>query len=902
MSDNFFKIKNGLNLPTVNADPAVTPPAANPTAGDMVFYSGKLYRYNGSAWVVTPGSGTTGLITNADVDNAADIVDTKFATISTAGKVSGTAITSGNINTTGNITTSGDISTTGTGNITAARILKSLGELQVISNAANPAVYIEQTHSTGPALVVADQADPDTTVTVIDSSGKVGIGVAANATLNEKLTVTGDVKVTTGDIRLDTAKGIESSVAASTLNVGTGTNTSAINIGTGSGVQSVNIGTGAGVTTITIGGAGDTVYIAGTLTWIQTTNLEVSDKRIALNKGSTTVAGNGAGVDVLGDSDAPIASVIYDNTLQSKWKVGTAASQAEVVTVSDSQTLSNKTVGTVIAESGTLSITGTGALKIPVGTSAEQPAGVQGMIRYDTTASAFQGYDGTTWSSIGGATTIKRITQASHGFSVGQVVYLNGSTYAPARADVAATAEVAGMVSRVIDASTFELTICGEVSGLSSLTPGENYFLSASSAGAITATEPTVVGQISLPVGIASSATTLLFKALRGTVVGGANVRTQIGLANNATTTIQNAGAYDAGELAGWVYIDATTDYRFYIQAQFAKRAASPTDYNLSYQTTGDTPPAGFSVSITAAGLIQVTLPNLAGFVAGGSFINFALNAPAVGATLPLQVDSANVNFTDIKAASAAGITFKEDGGTTVGSVSDAGAWRFGPSVTNNYTGRSHVISGGFTAGNVTSTNASGRLYLTSNCNVFDHAATSRTNTVTAGAGISLDNGTANGNSAFAVYTNLTGDALTADANTVGYATYDGAWVLGPSGFTGTHTINARKIVIGSSIIRQGGGGTVNNAATFTSTIPLNTDGGGGLVVISGYTTSTGAAFTWIGWAAIQVAGGSGTVASAAIAGTSTAWWSLGSSGGFLTATNNSGIQLTIVGITLVGC
>jgi hypothetical protein len=262
------------------------------------------------------------------------------------------------------------------------------------------------------------------------------------------------------------------------------------------------------------------------------------------------------------------------------------------------------------------------------------------MVRYNTTNGAFEGYASGAWSGIGGGAVTDKITQASHAFVVGDVLYMNGATYAKARADVTSTAEVVGMVSRVIDANNFELTLNGEVSGLAGLTAGENYFLDAATAGAITATEPSVVGQVSLPVGVASSTTTFYVAIKRGTVVGAANARTTISLAQSATTTVQNAGAYEAGELTGWIFIDATTDRRFYVAAQFAKNGAG-SDYNLSFQTTGETPPAGFNVTITAAGLIQVTLPAIAGFTAAN--INFALNAPAVGATLPLQISGANV-------------------------------------------------------------------------------------------------------------------------------------------------------------------------------------------------------------------------------------------------------------------
>ena len=375
-----------------------------------------------------------------------------------------------------------------------------------------------------------------------------------------------------------------------------------------------------------------------------------SATRIALGS-LTTGVGNGHVLISDGSGDLDSEAVL------AKSRGGAGADMTNVVfpatgtlvTEAGSQTLSNKTIGTVTAESGLLTVSGTGALRLPLGNATtNRPTGtaaqLKGMIRYNDTDDAFEGYNELSgWSSLGGGGTTDRVTQASHGFVIGDVLYMNGSVYAKALADAANTAEVVGMVSRIIDASTFELTLSGEVAGLSGLTPGENYFLSAATAGAITATEPSVVGQVSLPIGVASSATSLYVAPKRGVVVGGANLRTQIGLNGDPllvrTTNIQNVTAYTAGELSGWVYIDATTDRRFYIQVQFVKDAANA--WKASYQTTGDTPPAGFNVDVVVVGadaFVQVQMPAVAGWVSGS--VNFALNAPAVGATLPLQIAS----------------------------------------------------------------------------------------------------------------------------------------------------------------------------------------------------------------------------------------------------------------------
>jgi len=111
------------------------------------------------------------------------------------------------------------------------------------------------------------------------------------------------------------------------------------------------------------------------------------------------------------------------------------------------------------------------------------------------------------------------ITQAAHGFSVGQLVYLVGATYTLALADDAVSAEVVGIVSAVADANTFTLTTSGLVTGLSGLTAGTVYFLSPTVAGALTSTQPTTDGQVVKPVFVADSTTTGYFINYRGEVI-----------------------------------------------------------------------------------------------------------------------------------------------------------------------------------------------------------------------------------------------------------------------------------------------------------------------------------------------------------------------------------------------
>lgn len=75
--------------------------------------------------------------------------------------------------------------------------------------------------------------------------------------------------------------------------------------------------------------------------------------------------------------------------------------------------------GSTVAITGALTATAdsafssTGALQIPSGTTAQQPTGVAGKIRFNTTTVQFEGYNGTAWSTIGGGSAISNDTSTA---------------------------------------------------------------------------------------------------------------------------------------------------------------------------------------------------------------------------------------------------------------------------------------------------------------------------------------------------------------------------------------------------------------------------------------------------------------------------------------------------------
>src|SRR3954470_20795762 len=139
--------------------------------------------------------------------------------------------------------------------------------------------------------------------------------------------------------------------------------------------------------------------------------------------------------------------------------------------------------------------------------------GTSGQILTSNGASALP-----SWKSISSDLSLT-INQSSHGLSAGNVIKCTGSnTFATAKADSAADAEVIGIVSSVIDSNNFIFQYAGVISGLT-VTAGTVYFLDPSTAGAITATAPSTSGQVVKPLLIAMTSTTGLWMNQRGEVL-----------------------------------------------------------------------------------------------------------------------------------------------------------------------------------------------------------------------------------------------------------------------------------------------------------------------------------------------------------------------------------------------
>lgn len=140
------------------------------SAGWDLFYNNEwISVYN----TITGASGNWDSCYNTVLETSANW-NKAYNFLTSGGKVSGSIITSGDQTLSGNL---------GIGiSATSAR-------LQIYDNSNNPAVKITQAGSTGHALYIEDQS-PDSTPTVIDYQGHMGIGTT---TPNKELTVVGDI-------------------------------------------------------------------------------------------------------------------------------------------------------------------------------------------------------------------------------------------------------------------------------------------------------------------------------------------------------------------------------------------------------------------------------------------------------------------------------------------------------------------------------------------------------------------------------------------------------------------------------------------------------------------------------------------------------------------------------------
>jgi hypothetical protein len=103
---------------------------------------------------------------------------------------------------------------------------------------------------------------------------------------------------------------------------------------------------------------------------------------------------------------AIISGGIIDNTAIGASTASTG--RFTTLNVTGTTTLGDAAGDTIVINAATASVpnnlafTGTGSITLPKGTTGQQPTPTSGMVRFNTSTSKFEGYDGTTWGPLGG--------------------------------------------------------------------------------------------------------------------------------------------------------------------------------------------------------------------------------------------------------------------------------------------------------------------------------------------------------------------------------------------------------------------------------------------------------------------------------------------------------------------
>lgn len=292
-----------------------------------------------------------------------------------------------------------------------------------------------------------------------------------------------------------------------------------------------------GLFNITTTGALLSLVNSGTGFQVKTSGTAITGRSIAVSGAGLSIAdGNG----IAGDPTITLAGQVLNlanlsaNGLMTITTAG-ALSATSILNVADQTAVFNAdgtTGNPTIGLASNPIIPGTGAIQIPSGTTGQQPSGVPGKIRYNTSDSAYEGYSAGAWrqfSLSGGVTQVDTGTGLTGGpiTGVGTI-------------SIANTAVTAGSYGSTTQVGTFTVNAQGQ------LTAAANVTITPSGIGAVasvsgTANEITATGTsivvLSLPTALTFTGKTVTDGTfnMAAATVGSDTVTT-----NTATQTLTN--------------------------------------------------------------------------------------------------------------------------------------------------------------------------------------------------------------------------------------------------------------------------------------------------------------------------------------------------------------------------
>jgi hypothetical protein len=156
-----------------------------------------------------------------------------------------------------------------------------------------------------------------------------------------------------------------------TLSIAGNIGTQNLNMATANGIQTVNMATGTGAKVINIGVAGDTLNLQGNVVTVQSTDLQVTDPTISVNKGAGAATGASCGIDVLeNDIATGYAHISGDRTSwQLKAPAGPIVTLDQSLATTDAPTFASVTTPSLTSTSDLLTIATTDTYPIRIKTN-----------------------------------------------------------------------------------------------------------------------------------------------------------------------------------------------------------------------------------------------------------------------------------------------------------------------------------------------------------------------------------------------------------------------------------------------------------------------------------------------------------------------------------------------------
>ena len=131
----------------------------------------------------------------------------------------------------------------------------------------------------------------------------------------------------------------------------------------------------------------------------------------------TLTANNFSTGDILID-DNFITTTLSNSNLELRTS-GTGSVIIDDLQLSNSNITTSTSDITITPGSGDVIVNGTGAVKLPVGNTAQRSTAVTGQIRFNSELSRFEGYDGANWIKLNGLQDIDGDTRATAELTTG---------------------------------------------------------------------------------------------------------------------------------------------------------------------------------------------------------------------------------------------------------------------------------------------------------------------------------------------------------------------------------------------------------------------------------------------------------------------------------------------------